>query len=87
MVYEEITAVLGGWEGVRVVGVQRTRRPDGTPEVLIELAAEADRSRRCGRCGEVTQDIHETTVRRIRELPIRASYAIRNRLVGKRSSR
>ena len=70
MAYEEITAVLGGWEGFRVVGVQRTRSSDGSPEVTIELAAEADAVRRCGRCGSVTQDVHETTVRRIRELPI-----------------
>lgn len=70
MAYEEITAVLGGWAGFRVVGVQRAVRADGSPEVVIDLMAEPDTARRCGRCGEVTQDVHETTVRRIRELPI-----------------
>jgi len=70
MVYEEITSVLGGWAGFRVVGVQRTVRADGSPEVVIELSAEPDAARRCGRCGDVTKEVHETTVRRIRELPI-----------------
>jgi transposase len=70
MSYEEITALLGGWEGFRVVGVQRKTGSDGQAEVVIELAAQPDTARRCGRCGEVTQDVHETIVRRIRELPI-----------------
>src|SRR5438093_8485707 len=70
MAYPEITAVLGGWEGFEIVGVRRETPPDTGPRVEIELAPLADWLRRCSRCGATTPEVHDTSVRRIRELPI-----------------
>jgi len=37
------------------------------PQVVIELAPGPAVARRCGRCGAATVEVHDTTVRRIRE--------------------
>lgn len=70
MAYDEITALLGGWEGFEIVKVQRELPPGGGAQVVIELAPLPLAPRRCGRCGATTSEVHDTTVRRIRELPI-----------------
>ena len=70
MAYDEITALLGGWEGFEIVGVRREMLQGAGPQVVIELAALASSPRRCNRCGATTTEVHDTTVRRIRELPI-----------------
>lgn len=70
MAYQEITTLLGGWEGFEIVGVRREMPPGAGPQIVIELAALASSPRRCSRCGATTMEVHDTIVRRIRELPI-----------------
>lgn len=72
MPYDEITALLGGWPGFVIATV--TREPGGTqtgaPQITIELAAEPNAHRYCSRCGRPAAQVHDITVRRVRELPI-----------------
>lgn len=66
MAYEEITALLGGWEGFELVGVER----EAGPQIVLRLRASATSAKRCSGCGEVVSAVHETAERRVRELPI-----------------
>ena len=70
MAHEEITALLGGWEGFEIVGVRRSAAADATPEVEIELRRVANSPGVCSGCGDTVVEIHDITMRRIRELPI-----------------
>lgn len=72
MAYEEITALLGGWPGYRLVDV---RREGVTPErlgprIVLTLEAVPGDPRRCGRCGEIVAEVHDVTPREVRDLPI-----------------
>jgi transposase len=72
MAYDEITALLGGWEGFELVGV---RREPGTidhpvPQIVLALQPVAEAPRRCSRCGEAVTELHDVTERRVRDLPI-----------------
>ena len=66
MAFEEITALLGGWEGFELVGVQR----EPGPQIVLRLQRVTTSATRCSRCGELVAEIHETTERRVRDLPI-----------------
>jgi transposase len=72
MAYEEITALLGGWPGFRLVDVRRegatADRP--VPRIVLTLEAVAGEPRRCSRCGEIVREIHDVTPREVRDLPI-----------------
>lgn len=72
MAYEEITALLGGWPGFRLVDVRRegvsAERP--VPRVVLTLEPVAGQSRRCSRCGEIVSEVHDVTPREVRDLPI-----------------
>ncbi|MGH7718216.1 MAG: ISL3 family transposase [Gemmatimonadaceae bacterium] len=72
MAHDEITTLLGGWAGFEIRAVER--EPGGTrsgaPQITIELAAIPGHPRYCSRCGRATTEVHEVTVRRVRELPI-----------------
>jgi transposase len=72
MAYEEITALLGGWPGFRLVDV---RRDGGTPKrptarIVLTLEAIPGQDRRCSRCGQIVQEVHDTSPREVRDLPI-----------------
>jgi transposase len=69
MAYDEITRLLGGWEGFALVEVTRAEGPSG-PEIILRLEPVPGATRRCSRCGTVVTEVHETTERRIRDLPI-----------------
>src|SRR5215213_8348052 len=66
MAYDEITALLGGWEGFELVGVERAPGP----QIVLQLRAVVGAPKRCSRCGEIVSEIHDTSERRIRDLPI-----------------
>jgi transposase len=66
MAFEEITALLGGWEGFELVGVRR----EAGPEIVLRLQRLPDAVTRCSGCGALVGEIHETTERRVRDLPI-----------------
>ncbi len=60
---------LGGWEGYRVERV--TWPEDGSRTVTIYLKPSA-RMMHCEHCGSRCRQVHETTVRRVRDLPMMA---------------
>jgi transposase len=72
MAYEEITALLGGWPGFRLVDVRREglapERP--VPRIVLTLEAVPGQARRCSRCGEPVAEVHDVTPREVRDLPI-----------------
>jgi len=71
MAYEEITMLLGGWEGFELV---RVRREPATGEagavIELELRPAPNHAKRCGNCGEVVAAVHDVSERRVRDLPI-----------------
>jgi transposase len=72
MAYDEITALLGGWEGFELVGVRREPASvtQPVPQIVLELRPLPTHPRRCSRCGAVVAEIHDTSERRVRDLPI-----------------
>jgi transposase len=72
MAYEEITALLGGWPGFRLVDVRRDgvtpERP--VPRIVLTLEAEPGSARRCSGCGARVAQVHDVTPREVRDLPI-----------------
>lgn len=74
MTNQELTALLGGWEGYTLGTVGRLEanelqeRPE--PELWLELLACPERSKRCSGCGEVVEAVHDVTERWVRDLPI-----------------
>lgn len=72
MAYEEITTLLGGWPGFRLVEVRRegvtAERP--VPRIVLTLEAVPEPARRCSRCGESVAEVHDVTPREVRDLPI-----------------
>lgn len=72
MAYEEITELLGGWEGFELVGVTRTagteRRP--IPEIVLRLQPVRGAPKRCSQCCKIVEAVHDVTERRVRDLPI-----------------
>lgn len=66
---------LGGWDGFTIAGftTEDTLEPDafGLPakRLIIELKA-TDAVKRCGRCGQAVEAIHDVTERRVRDLPL-----------------
>jgi transposase len=69
MAYEEITALLGGWPGFRLVGVRR-EGVTPVPRVVLTLEAVPGQSRHCSRCGKIVGEVHDVTPREVRDLPI-----------------
>jgi transposase len=67
---------IGGWEGFEVGEVQTEEElaPDalGIParRLVIELRPKPGAVKRCSRCGEPVMEIHDTSMRRVRDLPI-----------------
>ena len=61
-------AWLGGWEGYRVSAVERTA--GARPEVVIFLSPACHRAPICDGCGASVYGVHDSVVRRIRDLPI-----------------
>jgi transposase len=72
MAYEEITALLGGWPGFRLMGVRRegARAERPAPRIVLTLEALPGEARRCSRCGDVVAEVHDVTPREVRDLPI-----------------
>ena len=70
---EEVTAVLGGWEGYSLGTVGRfPAGQDGRerPEVHLELLPIREHPRVCSGCGKPCPSIHDTAERWIDDLPI-----------------
>ena len=70
---DELTAVLGGWEGYTLGTVGRVEvGPEGhrREEVHLELLPARDHARLCSGCGKPCRAIHDTTERWVDDLPI-----------------
>jgi transposase len=75
---------IGGWDGFEVAELRKEDQlaPDvlGMPStrLIVVLQARAGSRKRCSRCGEPVDEIHDLTERRIRDLPIgdRDTYLI-----------
>lgn len=70
---DEVTAVLGGWEGYALGTVGRFEAGEGgrtRPEVHLELLPLRDHPRVCCGCGNPCRSIHDTAERWVRDLPI-----------------
>lgn len=65
------TEVLVGWEGYAVESVERraATAPEERPQVHIRLARTAW-AFRCSGCGQLCREVHEVTLRCVRDLPI-----------------
>ena len=58
---------LGSWEGYRLERAVWPEGPGGTLELHLKPSS---KWMRCERCGHKSQQVHETAVRRVRDLPI-----------------
>jgi transposase len=73
---QDLLEQIGGWEGFEIASIatEDHLEPDAlglpAPRVVIELRAKSGGVKRCSRCGEIVVEIHDTTTRRIRDLPL-----------------
>jgi transposase len=69
---EQVTALLGGWEGYRLGTCQRfaAGQKGRTAEVWIELLPDYSKPMVCSGCGQSTHQLHDIEERWIRDLPI-----------------
>ena len=75
---------IGGWDGFEVAEVSTEDAPEpdvlGMPagRLIVVLQPRSGVTKRCSRCGELVEEIHDTVERRIRDLPIgeRDTYLI-----------
>jgi len=58
---------LGAWEGYRLKRVVWPDRPGGTVEIYLEPSRKV---MRCESCGRPSRHVHETRLRRVRDLPL-----------------
>jgi len=70
MAYEEITALLGGWPGFRLVEVRRDESAGAPPRIRLSLEAVPEYPRLCSGCGEAVREVHDSSRREVRDLPI-----------------
>lgn len=74
--FRELLEQVGAWEGFEIAEmmIEAEPQPDvfGLPSsrLIIELRPKAGAVKRCRRCGAVVEEIHDTSRRRIRDLPI-----------------
>lgn len=72
MTQEELTQLLGGWEGYRLEATERrdASEPGARPEIWLTLEPDEQRCKRCSGCGQVVQAVHDSEERWVRDLPI-----------------
>ena len=67
---------VGGWDGFEVAAVATEDAPqpdvlgDPAPRLVITLRPAPGVVKRCSQCGTPVARVHETTVRRVRDLPV-----------------
>lgn len=72
----EFLEQVGGWSGFEVVNVtlEDELQPDAVGllamRIVIELAPKGAEPGRCSRCGTEVMEVHDTSSRRVRDLPI-----------------
>lgn len=66
---DEITRLLGSWEGYCIGSIER-HLTDGTQQICIELLPATRKRQRCSACGGPVAGVHEYRLRRVQDLPI-----------------
>ncbi len=72
----QLLEVLGGWAGFDVAEVttEREPAPDAvglpSPRIVIRLAPKPAHPKTCSRCGSPVVAVHDTSERRVRDLPL-----------------
>jgi hypothetical protein len=67
---------LGGWEGFEIASIEEdpTLQADvlglPAPRLVITLRPTPQPSKRCSRCGTIVTDVHDTTERMVRDVPL-----------------
>ena len=69
MANDAITQLTGGWEGFELADVTRDESTI-PPTITLTLRPIAGHAKRCSGCAEIVEAVHDTTERRVRELPI-----------------
>src|SRR6266568_4529735 len=72
MAFQEITALLGGWPGFELIGVEREEptAARATARIVLTLQAIPGYPKTCSRCGQTVTAVHDVSPREIRDLPI-----------------
>lgn len=66
MLDKNLLEKIGGWKGYRVERVEWPDKENRTLSVFLKPTAKV---MYCGQCGGRCSQVHETTVRRVRDLP------------------
>lgn len=69
MLDRKMIGKLGGWEGYRV---ERIAWPEGESRTVTIYLKPSARTMSCEQCGSRCRQVHETSVRRVRDLPLMA---------------
>lgn len=67
MLDRKLLESVGGWKGYRI---DRVEWPEGGSRTLAVHLKPTRKLMRCARCGGRCRQVHETTIRRVRDLPI-----------------
>lgn len=67
MGYEQITEILGTWEGYRL---DRAVRSEDGGTISLVMQADGSAWPRCSGCGRKVPKVHDRVSRRVRDLPI-----------------
>jgi transposase len=74
LTHEELSGLLGGWEGYTLEGMERKDPAPADarqrPEIWLELEPDPDRVKRCSGCGDQVEAVHDWEERTVRDLPI-----------------
>lgn len=72
MAHKEITALPGDADGFELVAVDRNAATEAysSHEIVLRLRSVHGAPKRCSRCGEIVDIVHEVSGRRVRDLPI-----------------
>ncbi len=69
MLDRKMVGKLGGWEGYRV---ERIAWPEDESRTVTIYLKPSARTMYCEQCGSRCRQVHETSVRRVRDLPLMA---------------
>lgn len=67
MLDRKLLESLGGWQGYRV---ERVAWPEGSSRTLSIYLKPTAKAMQCEQCGARCRQVHETTIRRVRDLPL-----------------